>query len=117
MEAFVKFRNKYMPDKEIWLSGVWLQHYFQYNLQRSGNFWLYKRRNPSQMACKIIFELAASGIDKAIMYRLSDEEEDYISGNTFCTTGLTYKRSTGYLPKLWFYVYTLKNNLYNSQIF
>lgn len=114
MEAFVNYRNKNMPEKEVWLSE------FGYNTSANTIYSVpeiagYTREETqARWLIRSFLELAASGIDKAIMYRLSDEEEDNVTGNTFCTTGLTSKRSLGYLPKIsWFYVYTLKNNLFN----
>ncbi len=114
MEKFVKFRNKYMPDKEIWLSefGYNTSANTIYSAPQIGNF--SREEIQGIWLIRSFLELAASGIDKAIMYRLSDEEEDYVTGNTFCTTGLTSKKSLGFLPKpSWFFVYTLKNNLFN----
>ena len=114
MEAFVNYRNKNMPEKEVWLSE------FGYNTSANTIYSVpeiagcTREETQARWLIRSFLELAASGIDKAILYRLSDEDDDLATGNTFCTTGLTYKRSTAYAPKIsWYYIYTLKNTLYN----
>ncbi len=113
MVKFVNYRNKYMPDKEIWLSefGYNTSANTIYSAPEIGN--CSREEIQARWLLRSFLELAASGIDKAIMYRLSDEEEDNVIGNTYCTSGITSKRSLGYAPKsAWFYIYTLKNNLF-----
>jgi hypothetical protein len=112
MLEIVKFRDKYMPGKEIWLSefGYNTTANTFYSVPIIGNN--SREETQGRWIVRTYLELAASGIDKAILYKLSNDEQDNNTGNTYGSSGITSKKSMGYIPKpAWYYVSTLKNNL------
>ncbi len=112
MQEFVKFRDKYMQEKEIWLSefGYNTTANTVYSVPIIGN--TSREETQARWIVRTYLELAASGIDKAIVYKLSNDEQDNLTGNTYCSSGITSKKSMGYSPKpAWYYLSALKNNL------
>lgn len=111
MEAFIKFRNAYLPDKEVWITEFGYDTHpksiqkapaiGQMSQEEVQGIWLVR----SYLA------LAAAGVDKAAMYMLRDTENSH-SGVQFSASGLTKNKNTNHAPKpSWYFVYTLKTAL------
>lgn len=110
VEAIVDYRDRYLPDKELWVSE------FGYDtnpgsVQRAPAIAGYTARQvQAQWLVRSYLALAAAGVDKAQMFMLRDVNGD--SGGRFNSSGLTTNKATGWQPKdSWYYVYTLKNRL------
>ncbi|MGB0930759.1 MAG: fibronectin type III domain-containing protein, partial [Chitinophagales bacterium] len=110
LEAFVEYRNYYMPGKEIWLSE------FGYDTnptsaQRAPQIAGYDNEEvQGQWLIRSYLAIAAAGIDKAQMFMLRDVNA---ADNTiFQSSGLTESPSNDWAAKpSWYYVYTMKNRL------
>ncbi len=112
MKELINYKNKYMPEKEVWLSE------FGYNT--TANTWYSvpvigscsREEVQARWLVRSFLELAAAGVDKAIAYKLSDENDTTSTGNTYCSSGITYSNLMNYQPKTaWYYIYSLKNRL------
>lgn len=110
LEEFVEYRNRVMPEKEVWLSE------FGYDTnngspQQAPAIGPYSSDEVQAMwLVRSVLEMAASGIDKGMMYMLRDvSNTDSIRYNS---SGLVRSKHVNYEPKpAWYYYATLKNNL------
>lgn len=110
LEALVKYRDQYLPGKEVWLTE------FGYDTNPNtaqaapaiGTF--SNEEVQGQWLVRSYLELAASGIDRAYQYMLRDVDPD--SWTQYSSSGLVSSKDTGHVPKIsWYYVYTMKNTL------
>lgn len=112
LEEIVAYRNKHMPDKDIWITE------FGYDTHPASPQRAPKIKNMSseevqaQWLVRSYLEIAAAGIDRAAMYMLRDVDPE--SSTKYATSGLTSDKKSGWKPKTsWYYVYSLKNILKN----
>lgn len=114
LEKIVAYRDKYMPDKEIWITE------FGYDTHSASPQRAPKIKDmgseevQAQWLVRSYLEIAAAGIDRAAMYMLRDVDPQ--SATKYATSGLTSDKKNGWKPKpSWYYIYTLKNVLKDMQ--
>jgi hypothetical protein len=107
MSQFVQFRNEQMPDKEIWVSE------FGYDTWAGSSQGVPTIAGQSteeiqgQWIVRSFLELAAAGVDRAILFALSDSGDPTVRYNT---SGLLKDSAGVIVPKRsWYYVSALKN--------
>ncbi|WP_127578941.1 discoidin domain-containing protein [Paenibacillus koleovorans] len=107
-KELVDYRDTYMPGKEVWVSE------FGYDTHPSspqGAPVIGTKTNVEVQADWLVrsyLALAASGIDRAMMYMLRDVDAD---NGKYSTSGLVGPKND-WTPKLsWYYVYTMRNTL------
>lgn len=110
MQAAVAFRNKHLPGKEIWLTEFGYDVHPQ-SPQRAPAIGSFPAEEvQGQWLVRSYLELAASGIDRAVMYMIRDHATG--NGEKYATSGLVSDKESGHKPRTsWYYVYTLKNTL------
>ncbi|MFD0674538.1 fibronectin type III domain-containing protein [Cohnella sp. GCM10027633] len=113
LSKIVEFRNKYYPDKEVWITE------FGYDTDTAS-----KQRVPT-ISGQTIYETqanwiirsylaaAAAGVDKAAMFMLRDVElAPGVTMSKFYASGLVGRKDQGYPKKdSWYYLYTYRNTL------
>lgn len=114
LEAIVSYRDKYMPDKQIWITEFGYDTHPQ-SPQRSPKIKdLSIEIVQAQWLVRAYLEIAAAGIDRAALYMLRDTNPS--SATKYVTSGLTSDKKSGWKPKpSWYYIYTLKNVLKDMQ--
>ncbi len=121
MAEVVDYRNRYLPGVEVW------QSEFGYdtnpNSPQSADPSLYCS-NPNDAACMAKFreiqaqwnvrgflELAAAGVDRAMVFNMRDDSPE-TSWGLYETSGLCTFAGDDYQPKqAWFYIASMKNTL------
>ncbi len=121
LEEVVDYRNRYLPGVEVW------QSEFGYdtnpNSPQSANPALYCS-NPNDAACMATFreiqaqwnvrgflELAAAGVDRAMVFNMRDDSPE-TSWGLYETSGLCTFAGDNYQPKeAWYYIAAMKNTL------
>ncbi|WP_372633154.1 fibronectin type III domain-containing protein [Cohnella sp.] len=110
LETFVDYRNRYMPDKEMWITEFGFDTH-PTSVQRApaiGSTSQFEVQ--AQWLVRSYLAAAAAGVDKAAMYMLRDVNPN--SSTKYDNSGLISSQNTGGVPKIsWYYVYTLKNRL------
>ncbi len=110
MADFVDYRNRHYPDKEVWITEFGYDTH-PASVQRApqiGSFSQFEVQ--AQWLVRSYLLLAASGVDRAAMYMMSDVNPN--SSTKFDNSGLISSKATGSVPKLsWYYVFTMKNQL------
>lgn len=109
-EALVDYRNRYLPDKELWVSEIGYDTHPN-STQRAPAIGSFSQEEvQAQWLIRAYLALAAAGIDRVQMYMLRDVNPD--DATKYSTSGLTSSQATGHVPKSsWYYTYTLKNRL------
>jgi hypothetical protein len=109
MSEFVQFRNLKMPEKEIWVSE------FGYDTWTGSTQGVIAipgqsaEETQAQWLVRSFLALAAAGVDRAVLFAMSDEGDPKIRYNT---SGLLSHRDGETLPKVsWYYVSALRNIL------
>lgn len=107
MSRFVQFRNEQMPDKQIWVSE------FGYDTWAGSTQGIPEIAGQSteetqgQWIVRSFLELSAAGVDRAILFALSDSGDPKIRYNT---SGLLKDSAGVSVPKRsWYYVSALQN--------
>ncbi|NWJ52616.1 MAG: hypothetical protein HXX14_17290 [Bacteroidetes bacterium] len=107
MNRFVQFRNEQMPDKQIWVSE------FGYDTWAGSTQGIPTVAGQSieetqgQWIVRSFLELSAAGIDRAILFALSDSGDPKVRYNT---SGLLKDSAGITVPKRsWYYVSALRN--------
>ena len=111
VEDLVKYRNTYLPDKEIWITEFGYDTHPN-SVQAVPAIGPNDRQEvQGQWLVRTYLALAAAGVDRAAMYMLRDVYETP-DPEFWATSGLTTSKEDGWQPKKsWYYVYTLKNAL------
>ena len=109
MIEFVHYRNQYLPEKEIWVSE------FGYDTWTGSTQGVKDipgqsaEETQAQWLVRSFLALSAAGVDRAILFFMSDEGDPKIRYNT---SGLLSHRDGETLPKVsWYYVSALRNIL------
>lgn len=112
LESTVDFRDRYLPDVDIWLSEfgwdtnqgsvISAKEYGDYSAWEVQAMWL----------TRSFLILSSMGIDKAQMYMIEDTGAEATTSGRYGTCGLLTSRNTGHQKKTsWYYLYTLKNRM------
>jgi len=109
MSEFVRYRNQNLPEKEIWVSE------FGYDTWTGSTQGVKEipgqsaEETQAQWLVRSFLALAAAGVDRAVLFAMSDEGDPNIRYNT---SGLLSHRDGETLPKVsWYYVSALRNIL------
>src|SRR5690606_12253905 len=114
LEKIVDYRNKHMPDKDIWITEFGYDTHPTSPQRAPGIKNMSSEEVQAQWLVRSYLEIAAAGIDRAAMYMLRDVDPE--SPIKYATSGLTSDKNTNWQPKTsWYYVYTLKNILKNMR--
>jgi hypothetical protein len=109
MSEFVQFRNLKMPDKEIWVSEFGYDTWTGSTQGVKAFPGQTAEETQAQWILRSFLALAAAGVDRAVLFAMSDEGDPKVRYNT---SGLLSHRDGEILPKLsWYYVSALKNVL------
>jgi hypothetical protein len=107
MNEYVQFRNLKMPDKEIWVSE------FGYDTWTGSTQGVKDipgqsaEETQAQWTVRSFLALAAAGVDRAVLFAMSDEGDPKVRYNT---SGLLSHRDGETQPKVsWYYVSALRN--------
>lgn len=114
LEKIVDYRNKHMPDKDIWITEFGYDTHPTSPQRAPGIKNMSSEEVQAQWLVRSYLEIAAAGIDRAAMYMLRDVDPE--SPIKYATSGLTSDKNTNWQPKTsWYYVYTLRNILKNMR--
>jgi hypothetical protein len=107
MSEYVQFRNLKMPDKEIWVSEFGYDTWTGSTQGVKAIPGQTAEETQAQWLVRSFLALAAAGVDRTVLFALSDEGEPKIRYNT---SGLLSHREGETLPKVsWYYVSALRN--------
>ena len=115
MASIIEFRNKYYPEKEIWITEFgWdtnpsyetitaCHAYGEYNSHQIQAMWL----------VRAYLLMSSCGVDKATMYMCEDLSYDVTAVGKYDTCGIFGIDENGkqYAKDSYYYMYTLKNTL------
>jgi len=111
MSEYVQFRNLKMPDKELWVSEFGYDTWAGSTQGVSPIPGQSAEVTQAQWIVRSFLALAAAGIDRAVLFALSDAGDPKVRYNT---SGLLSNRDGEILPKLsWFFVSTLRNIMHD----
>lgn len=109
----VDYRNKNLPDKEVWISEFgWdtnpqsplsVPGIGNFNTQEVQGWWL----------VRAYLAFAAAGVDRAQMYMLRDDNPT--DPTWFSSSGMIGQKGDFTPKKSWYYVYSMKNILKNTR--
>ena len=111
MSEYVQFRNLKMPDKELWVSefgyDTWAGSTQGVSLVPGQS----TEVTQAQWIVRSFLALAAAGVDRAVLFALSDAGDPKVRYNT---SGLLNNHGVEILPKLsWYYVSSLRNIMHD----
>lgn len=107
MTEFVQFRNQNMPDKEIWVSEFGYDTWTGSTQGVKAIPGQTAEETQAQWLVRSFMAMAAAGVDRAVLFAMSDEGDPKIRYNT---SGLLSHRDGETLPKIsWYYVSALRN--------
>jgi len=113
MQTFVEYRNKNLPEVEIWISEFGWDTHPKSPLSPPpiGPFDIFEVQ--AQWLVRAYLAFAAAGVDRAQMYMLRDVDPK--DSTWFSTSGLVGPKGDWTPKKSWYYVHTLKNTLKNMR--
>jgi hypothetical protein len=107
MSEFVQFRNLKMPDKEIWVSEFGYDTWTGSTQGVAAISGQSAEETQAQWIVRSFLALAAAGVDRAVLFALSDAGDPKILYNT---SGLLSNTEGNIVPKIsWYYVSVLRN--------
>ncbi len=109
MEVFTLYRDKYLPDVEVWVSEFGWDTHPESALAAPSIGPFDTQEVQGQWLVRAYLAFAAAGVDKAQMYMLRDVAPS--SKGWFNTCGLVGAKGDWKRKKSWYYVYTLKSVL------
>jgi len=113
MQSFVEYRNKNLPEMEVWISEFGWDTHPKSPLSPPpiGPFDIFEVQ--AQWLVRAYLAFAAAGVDRAQMYMLRDVDPK--DSTWFSTSGLVGPKGDWTPKKSWYYVHTLKNTLKNMR--
>ena len=109
MNEFVQFRNQNMPDKELWVSEFGYDTWIGSSQGVATVQGQSAEETQAQWIVRSFLAFAAAGVDRAILFALSDAGDPKIRYNT---SGLLTNNDGTIVPKQsWYYVSALRNIL------
>ena len=107
MGEFVQLRNLKMPEKEIWVSEFGYDTWTGSTQGVKAIPGQTTEETQAQWIARSFLALAAAGVDRAVLFAMSDEGDSKVRYNT---SGLLSHRDGETQPKLsWYYVSALRN--------
>ena len=107
MSEFVQLRNLKMPDKEIWVSEFGYDTWTGSTQRVKAIPGQSAEETQAQWLVRSFLALAAAGVDRAVLFAMSDEGDPKVRYNT---SGWLIHNDGVTQPKLsWFYVSALRN--------
>ncbi len=114
MSGLLEFRDKYYPDKEVWLTEFGWDTNQSYETMTSAHaYGEYTNHQVQAMWLVRAYLLFSScGIDKATMYMCEDVSDDRYAVGKYGTCGVVgFEDGKEYYKDSYYYIYTLKNTL------
>lgn len=113
MSEFVQFRNQNMPDKELWVSEFGYDTWIGSSQGVASVSGQSAEETQAQWIIRSFLAFAAAGVDRAILFALSDAGDPKIRYNT---SGLLTNNEGIIVPKQsWYYVSALRNILHGTR--
>ena len=109
MQAFVDYRNRYLPGKEMWLTEFGYDTHPGSPQRATAIGATPAEEVQARWIVRSYLLLAASGIDRAAQYMLRDVNPE--DATQYSTSGLVTQKGEWKPKPAWFYTYTLKNRL------
>jgi hypothetical protein len=113
MAAVVKYRNEYLPGKEVWLSEFGWDTNPDSRLSVPVIGSMDRQEVQGIWLVRAYMALAAAGVDRAQMFMLRDVNPN--DKTQFSSSGLVGPKGDFTRKKSWYYVATLKNTLTNMR--
>ena len=113
MAAIVKYRNEYLPGKEVWLSEFGWDTNPDSRLSVPVIGGMDRQEVQGIWLVRAYMALAAAGVDRAQMFMLRDVNPN--DKTQFSSSGLVGPKGDFTRKKSWYYVATLKNTLTNMR--
>lgn len=113
LSALVAYRDQTFPDKEIWISefGYDTDAISEQAVPVEGIGSADQQEIQAQWIVRSFLEIAAAGVDRAMVYTLQDACSSDTCG-LYSASGLIMNEDRNYQPKKsWYYTYSLKNIL------
>ncbi len=113
LASIVDWRNRYLPDKEVWVTEFGYDTNPKSPLHAPALGTLSAEQVQAAWLVRSYFALAAAGVDRAAMFMLRDVKSD--GGGVFETCGLVTEKGKWEPKPSWYYVATLKHHLANMR--
>ena len=107
--ALIAFRNRWLPDKEVWITEFGYDTNSKSPLHAPAIGTLSAEQVQGAWLIRSYLALAAAGVDRAAMFMLRDVKSD--GGGVFETCGLVTEKGKWEPKPSWYYVATLKHHL------
>ena len=111
LEELCAWRDKFHPDKEVWLTEFGWDTNTSYETENACHpYGDYTARELQAMwLVRAYFMFSSIGVDRAAMYMASDLGDEATSTGKYGTSGVISK--SGELKDSYYYIYTLKNTM------